>query len=287
MSYFVERKDFTRRSRCVLITKNAEEEHLTIYERMLNESRRLEEKIQSITKQLSAFPSGKLYCTHTGKYVKWHVTDGKHQEYIPKKNRKFAEQLAQKKYLLLLKEDLENEKRAIDFYLRHHKKDVGKAEKLLTEELAYQELLQSKFQPLSKELSEWQKQEFESNPYYPEKLIHRTASGRLVRSKSEAIIDMFLSLNNIPFHYEEKLVLGGITLFPDFTIRHPQTGETFYWEHFGRMDDPEYIRKTASKIQRYSLHGIIPGIKLITTYETEDAPLSTEMVEKIIEYYFL
>lgn len=253
---------------------------------MQKESQRLQKQINVISEQLSSFPEGKLFCTYTGKYVKWHVTDGKHQTYIPKKNRKFAEQLARKKYLSFLKEDLENEKRAIEFYLRHHKKDVGKAEKLLTEQSAYQELLAPCFQALSTELEEWSKAEFETNLQHPEQSIHRTASGRLVRSKSEAIIDMFLSLNRIPFRYECKLKLNNGILFPDFTIRHPKTGEFFYWEHFGLMDDQGYIRNVASKIQLYSLNGILPNIQLITTYESKEHPLSTEMVEKIIEYYF-
>lgn len=253
---------------------------------MQKESQRLQNQIDIISEQLSSFPEGKLFCTHTGKYVKWHVTDGKHKTYIPKKNRKFAEQLARKKYLSLLKEDLENEKRAIGFYIRHHKKDVGKAERLLTEQPAYQELLTPCFRPLSAELEEWSKAEFETNPHHPENMIHRTASGRLVRSKSEAIIDMFLTLNKIPFRYEDKLVLGNMVLYPDFTIRHPKTGEYFWWEHFGLMDDLDYVKNVASKIQRYSLSGIIPGVRLITTYESKENPLCTELVEKIIEYYF-
>ena len=214
------------------------------------------------------------------------MSNGKTSTYIPKSKRKYAEQLAKKKYLQALKADLQSESRAIEYYLRHHKNDVGKAETLLNDP-AYQELLSSEFQPMSETLSEWQNKEFESSQYHPEKLIHRTASGRYVRSKSEAIIDMFLFLNKIPFHYEEKLVLGRGIMYPDFTIRHPKSGKVFYWEHFGMMEDPEYVREAARKIKRYSLNGIIPGINLITTYETEQSPLSTEMVEKIIEYYFL
>lgn len=258
----------------------------TSYQRMLKQNQDLKEKIKSITNQIAKLPKGKFYCTHSRNHSKWYVSDGKVSTYIPKKKRKYAEQLAKKKYLQALKEDLENESRAIEFYLRHYKNDVGKAERLLSDP-AYQELLSPEFQPQSEKLSEWQNETFKSCPYHLENLIHRTASGRFVRSKSEAIIDMFLSLNKIPFHYEEELVLGNTTIYPDFTIRHPRTGEVFYWEHFGMMDDSEYVRETSRKIQKYSLNEIVPGINLITTYETEKSPLSTEMVEKIIDYYFL
>lgn len=42
-----------------------------------------------------------------------------------------------------------------------------------------------------------------------------------------------------------------------------------------------------SKIQKYASCGIVPGIHLITTYETKEHPLSTEIIEKIIKHYFL
>ena len=60
-----------------------------------------------------------------------------------------------------------------------------------------------------------------------------------MRSKSEAMIAMSLYVQKIPYRYECELKLGSITLFPDFTIRHPETGEIFYWEHFGMMDKPD------------------------------------------------
>jgi len=97
---------------------------------------------------------------------------------------------------------------------------------------------------------------------------------------------MALYVHKIPFRYECALNLGGITLYPDFTLRHPQTGEFYYWEHFGLMDDEVYSANTSSKLQLYTSCGIIPGIQLITTYETKEYPLSTETIEKTIDYYF-
>lgn len=98
---------------------------------------------------------------------------------------------------------------------------------------------------------------------------------------------MFLYKYKIPFRYECILQLDDIFIFPDFTIRHPETGEVFYWEHFGMMDNPNYSKKVLSKLQLYISNGIIPSIQLITTYETKENPLSSEVVEKIVEHYFL
>lgn len=137
------------------------------------------------------------------------------------------------------------------------------------------------------ELLEWSQSNFEQNPKYPEQLIHKTISGNMVRSKSEVLIDMMLHMNRIPFRYECALHLDNNIIYPDFTIRHPHTGNLFYWEHFGLMDDPLYCKNACSKLALYSSAGIIPSINLITTYETHDHPLTSETIERNIQNYFL
>ena len=259
---------------------------ITLYERILKERSRLQKQIDSIQIQLEDLPEGKLICSQNGNRVKWYQSDGHTKVYIPKKNRAFAEQLAKKKYLTLALEDLSQEQRALDYYLSHHSKNTGKTEHLLTDIQGYQELLSPYFSPESKIISDWTNAPYECNPKHPEHLIHKTSSGRLVRSKSEAMIDLFLSAHHIPFRYECALHLGETILYPDFTILHPDTREVYYWEHFGRMDDPSYYKNTFSKLQLYNSYGIIPSINLITTYETKNHPLSSEVIEKIIEHYF-
>lgn len=212
---------------------------------MLAEHTRLNEEISVLQSKIKSFPDGKLICVHNGNHFKWFHSDGHTHTYIPKKQREYAEQLAIKKYLTTQLDSCEQEKTAIEYYLRHHS----------------------------------------SNTDSPDALL-QTVSGNLVRSKSEALIDMALYVHKIPFRYECALNLGGITLYPDFTLRHPQTGEFYYWEHFGLMDDEVYSANTSSKLQLYTSCGIIPGIQLITTYETKEYPLSTETIEKTIDYYF-
>ena len=97
---------------------------------------------------------------------------------------------------------------------------------------------------------------------------------------------MALYKNKIPFRYECALQLGKMIIYPDFTIRHPNTGEVYYWEHFGKMDDREYSHKVFAKLNSYNTYGIVPSLQLIMTFETKDNPLSSETVENIIEQYF-
>lgn len=254
---------------------------------MLAEKNRLEKEITSVSEIFKQLPEGKLVYSSNGKYRKWYQSDGHNKKYIPKSNKQLAIQLAEKKYLLSLLEDMNGEKKAIEFYLRHHKSDVGKVEQLLVGLPEYQELLAPYFIPKSEELNNWMHASYEKSIRNQENLIHKGGSGEYVRSKSEAIIDTFLYMNKIPFRYECALHLKEVTLFPDFTICHPKTGEMYYWEHFGMMDDPKYAKAAGSKIELYIANKLIPSIQLITTFETQDHPLSVETVRKIIEHYFL
>jgi len=253
---------------------------------MLKEKSRLEKQVVELQRKIEKLPEGKLIKGRNGKYNQWFQSDGHYRKYIPKKKQNLAEKLAVKKYLSYQLEDLVNEKRAIEYYLRHHREDVGKTENLLSNDSEYRELLSPYFKTKSKELQEWMQEPFEQNSQYNEMLKLKSISGNIVRSKSEVIIDTLLYINKIPFRYECALKLGKRKIFPDFTIKHPKTGEIYYWEHFGKMTDEDYVRKTCSKIQLYSLHGIIPSVNLIMTFETPENPLCAEVVLEVIEKYF-
>jgi len=258
-----------------------------LYERISQEHQRLQQKINSLQEELQNYPAGHLVCCHQGTRCKWYHSDGHTRTYIPKTNRSHAEQLAVKKYLECLLKDLSSEYDALRSYLKKQQSAPSQSDKLLNEIPAYSELLSPYFKPISQDLQEWQDAPYEKNPNHPEHLIHKASGRRMVRSKSEAMIDMILYSHRIPFRYECALYLDGHPLYPDFTIRHPHTGKIYYWEHFGLMDDPFYAKSAASKLQLYISHEIIPSIQLITTYETKEHPLSIEVIQKTVEHYFL
>ena len=253
---------------------------------MLSEYKKLDKESCAMEKQLQTLPSGKLICAQNGKYLKYYHSDGHTKTYIAKDKHHLAQQLAFKQYLLATLYDIKAEKRAIQFYLKHHK-PLSTADTLLNTESAYFSLLEPYFTPLSQELADWTQAPYPQNEYHPEQRIHKSAFGQLVRSKSEAMIAMALCTYKIPFRYECALILGDHTVFPDFTIRHPQTGEVYYWEHFGLMDNPTYAKNACNKLSLYTAQNIIPTIQLITTFETKEHPLTTEIIKKQIEQYFL
>lgn len=258
-----------------------------IYNKILKEKQRLEKRVKDLQSQMKELPKGKLICASNGKWYKWYTSDGHKSTYLPKRDRKVAEQLALKKYLSQQLENTLHEQNAINLYLQNHDLTAEQKELSLVTSPELKDLLEPYFYPLSQELQQWVNEPYDKNTSHPEHLIHKTYSGNYVRSKSEALIDMFLFKNKIPFRYECPLELDNILLYPDFTIRHPTTGKMFYWEHFGLMDQSIYRKSTCSKLQLYISNGIIPSVQLITTYETQEAPLDPETVEKIVEHYFM
>lgn len=260
-----------------------------LYLRVCAERKRLRDLIHKIDKKLEDLPPGKMYITRNGKNFKWYcrLEEAANPVYIPKKKRKLAEQYAQKKYLLQLKKDLMHEITALDFYIRHHEKRPWKSEAFLTDKPEYQELLLSYFKPKSQELAEWANESYICNTSFPEHSIQKLPNGRRVRSKSEVMIATILDKYHIPYRVECKLEVGNKVYFPDFTIRHPQTGEIYYFEHLGLIEKPGYFENNVEKLWNYISHGIIPTVNLILTFETLEHPLTMERIEWLVKEYFL
>lgn len=118
--------------------------------------------------------------------------------------------------------------------------------------------------------------------FFEDRLVHKTARGELVRSKSEVIIANALHYHNLDYVYEPELVLNGKVKRPDFKIEDADTGDVWYWEHCGMMDDPKYKRRWEEKKSFYQKNGIEEGKNLIVTYD-DCGSLDSQKVEKIIE----
>jgi hypothetical protein len=94
--------------------------------------------------------------------------------------------------------------------------------------------------------------------FFEEHLIHRTARGEMVRSKSEVIIANALTANGVDYAYERPLTIEGVTKYPDFTIEDMESGRTLYWEHCGMLHVPSYRRRWEEKLYWYRAQGILP-----------------------------
>ena len=218
--------------------------------------------------------------------MKWFLSDGHTQTYIPKKHREYAQQLAYKRFLLEKQTEYKKELYALELYQRHAVGENKKSDRFMSEDPAYQELLCPFYQMVTQEELIWSDTSYPKNPNYPEQLKYKSCKNEYVRSKSEALIAMNLYMEKIAYRYECELKIGKAVFYPDFTILHPLTGKEIYWEHFGKMDLPEYAKNAADKLHMYARNGIYPGDRLITTYETMEQPLDTAIVQKLITYHF-
>ena len=187
-------------------------------------------------------------------------------------------------------EKLQAEEKTLQTYIDKYQKNVmslTNPEEFLNEESRYYPYLKSEYKPVDKKIEAWLKEPYNTCTTHMELLKHKASDGKYVRSKSEAIIDNYLYDNNIPFKYECELILGKQIVYPDFTIMHPKTGEIYYWEHCGLMDDERYVDMLCKKLKEYTNNGIFPSVNLILTYETGENPLSIDEVKNLIKYYFL
>lgn len=133
----------------------------------------------------------------------------------------------------------------------------------------------------------WQEEEYNNRWMSRKDHAYETPRGEKVRSKSEWIIASMLHEAGVPYRYEETVALNEVFqvfLYPDFTVLNKRTRKVYYWEHFGRMDDPEYITNSfMPKMSDYYNFEFLPGDKLLMTFESKGHPLDTTEVKRIID----
>ncbi len=157
----------------------------------------------------------------------------------------------------------------------------------MPEDPKYRGLLEKYISSFSPEIVMWLREDYERNEMNPHELKHSVNAGHKVRSKSEKLIANILYDRQIPYRYEALLQLDDNKTFPDFTILHPKTFRIGYYEHFGIVDDPQYVRKTAWKIEQYANHGIVMNVNLLATFETADHPLDEMQVYTVLRLWGL
>ena len=238
----------------------------------------LEKEIARLEKEIEKYPKGNLSAYREGDYVRWRIyneDDAKDYKTLKKKQLSLAQLFARKRVSKQKLKDMQNELKSIFKYLNCRK--LSDWSWLTAKDSTYRELL---FE------DDWEYQLYEKKTEHPKQLTNDAPKGEKVRSKSEAFIATALYERGIPYHYEEYHYFGNTRLGPDFTIRHPETGELYIWEHFGIIDKENYQEEFLFKIPLYLKAGYYPGVNLITTYETKDDPLSIDTIRNTIHEYF-
>lgn len=253
------------------------------YEIIKEQHNYVQSQIKDLQRKQKKYPEGKIIYSKKKRGINWYISSDHKREYIKKDNKKIIEQLVLKKYETALLEEFQKEEKILEKYEKVLNNKIS--DQMLEQDSVFQKILLNSYQTRSQKIKSWQETLYEKSEYHKEGLIFEIENGEYVRSKSEALIALMLSKNQIPYRYENKLVINGITYWPDFTILHPQTGKIVLWEHLGKMDDLDYVKRNISKLENYCSSGWIPGINLIFTSETSENPLTTKMIEKTIQMY--
>ena len=85
--------------------------------------------------------------------------------YIPKKNVDFIKMLGEKALLCAFLKDLQKEQKAVNAFLKSYESGSSKVEQLLSQS-SYQAVIAQAFQPVSEDLKEWSRAEYERNRAY-------------------------------------------------------------------------------------------------------------------------
>jgi len=132
-----------------------------------------------------------------------------------------------------------------------------------------------------------------NNRFFEDKLIHRTARGIMVQSKSEVIIADHLSRRDIEFLYNQPLTMDGATRYPDFTIEDAESGQNYYWEHCGMLHVPSYRHRWETKMAWYKANGILPledggGTRgtLIITRDDANGAIDSSRIDVLLDQLF-
>lgn len=133
----------------------------------------------------------------------------------------------------------------------------------------------------------WLSEKYEPKGFSPRTPKIYSLSGKRVRSKSEASIINCLEARNVPYYYEYPIYIDGIYYHPDFRILRIRDRKVIFWEHWGSMDDPEYVAEQLRKLEEYKKVGIELGKNLFVTMESRLHPLNIKIINKFIDDFLV
>lgn len=260
-----------------------------LVEELLKEQNELESIISCSEKKLLELPNGKIRVSKSGTTWQYYLREGKNPNgrYLRKEDSKLAEKIIDREYTEKLLKVCCERKKGIDKFLQV-------VDKYKPDRVYYSlpEAKQHCLTPviLSDEeyVSRWEELEYEGKEFpddYPEIYSDK---GERVRSKTEKIIADKLYKEGIPYRYEQpyKLKNYGV-VYPDFRILDVNNRKELILEHFGMMDDMEYVGKAMKKIMLYEKNGLVLGKDLLITYETSVAPFNSRIFENMLKAYEL
>ena len=135
---------------------------------------------------------------------------------------------------------------------------------------------------------EWEECYEPPKDFFSEGLKSVSLKGIDMRSDGEIYITSRLDHFKIPHRYEANLSHPDLSGYhPDFTIIRPRDNKLIYWEHFGKVNDDEYIRYNIEKVTMYIEYGITPWDNLIMTFNNKEGGFNAKLIDAMIEAWLL
>jgi len=273
----------------------------TLTGRLIIRRKELNQLLTRKLRNLKSSPEGRLRIAqaHRGRKLQYFhmiISGDTKGNYIPHANLALARRLAQKDYDTRLIKELRQEIQALQKYLDHTKDGAALSDLYTKLCPARQQLVTPVTLTDDQYAAQWQTVSWTGLPFSPDSPDYTTARGERVRSKSEVIIADTLARHGIPYRYEFPLELNTgrpgqssspRTIHPDFLCLNVRTRAEFYWEHFGLMDNPDYLDRTLAKLKDFPDIGLFPGKNLLFTMESATCHLSTRNIENLITEFLI
>ncbi len=255
-----------------------------------NEINMLEKIVLQAHKRVRTAPDGFLRIAKKGDAVEYYHkskdTCNVNGKYIRKENVKIAEEIAQRDYDMQVIKTSERRIKAMNTFLKVYKETA--LEDIYSKMNLYRkELIQTAVLPDEEYIKQWLGVEYVGKSFAEDAPEIITEKGERVRSKSEKIIADKLYALGVPYRYECPLILErNVKMYPDFTILKMPEREEIYLEHFGMLDDCDYVSGMLYKLTTYEKNGIYLGVHLFMTHETSREPLNTRTLDGLIRKLF-
>lgn len=278
----------------------------TIESTLREEKYQLEEIMEEARKRLKTAPKGHLRIREWKGVVEYYynevdsnrdntsrynissnkVRSSNNGRYMKKSEKRLAMRIAQRDYDARVVKNAEQRVKAINTFL--DKYESTSLEELYQKINPYRRELISPMVISDEEyIKQWKEVQYEGKSFTNDMQEIVTERGEQVRSKSEKIIADKLYALGIPYRYEYPLVLdGNIKIYPDFTILKMPQREEVYLEHFGLMDNSDYMDSVIYKLNSYGRNGIYLGVNLFITHETSKVPLNTRALDGMLKQLF-
>lgn len=259
-----------------------------VEEVLRNRLEELKEHRMKAMKRLETAPAGKVRISCRENSIQYYQrkdpkdTRGK---YLRKSEKELARRLAQKDYdqkiVKELNEDIDKSEEFLAYVSKYNLSAIFDQLHPLR-----QQLIDPIIIPTEEYASKWRKIEYQRMDFKEDAAEFYTDAGERVRSKSEIIIANKLFSVGIPYRYEYPIwFASGRTVHTDFYCLNIRTRQEFVWEHFGMMDNAEYVNAAVRKIAEYQQNGYLPGKNMIATFETSEVPINVRNIETMISEY--